>query len=165
VEWYDVVSRTDPSYTAATFGLARCRLATGDRAGALAALERVSASSSAYVDAQVARIRTLLGDERNGGPELVDVHEAAEALAALPIDPERRTALDAELLAAALALVTSGSVEPDHSVFVLERPLTEREVRLGLEQRYRELARRAGVGDERIRLVDLANSVRPRTWT
>jgi serine/threonine-protein kinase PknG len=163
--WYEVVSRTDPSYTAATFGLARCRLVTGDRASALAALERVASSSSAHVDAQIARIRILLGDDGRAGAELDDVHEAATALVALPLDPERRAALDAELLTAALALVTSGSVDPDPAVTVLERPLTERELRLGLEQRYRDLARRAGDGGERIRLVDLANHVRPRTWT
>ncbi len=39
--WFDIVSRTDPSVTIASFGLARCRLQVGDRDGALAAYERV----------------------------------------------------------------------------------------------------------------------------
>ena len=30
--WYEIVSRTDPTYTAASFGLARCRVAMNDRA-------------------------------------------------------------------------------------------------------------------------------------
>src|SRR5689334_10076137 len=35
--WYDAVARTNPAITSASFGLARCRLQCGDRAGALAA--------------------------------------------------------------------------------------------------------------------------------
>ena len=58
--WYDIVSRTDPAFTAATFGLARCRLEVGDRAGALAAYDRVPDSSSAYLEAQTARIQRLV---------------------------------------------------------------------------------------------------------
>src|SRR6202011_2195601 len=60
--WYEIVSRTDPAFTVASFGLARSRLAAGDRAGALAAYERVPDSSSAFIDAQTARVRCLSGD-------------------------------------------------------------------------------------------------------
>src|SRR4029077_2592170 len=52
--WYEIVSRTDTSYTTATFGLARCCLAGGDRAAALAAYDRVEETSSTYTDACVA---------------------------------------------------------------------------------------------------------------
>ncbi len=48
---------------------------------------------------------------------------------------------------------------------VLGRPLTEPDVRLGLEDAYRALAQRAPDGAERIALVDQANAVRPRTLT
>jgi serine/threonine-protein kinase PknG len=163
--WYDVVSRTDPSYTAATFGLVRCLRAGGDRAGALAAFDRVAESSSAYVDAQVARIRTLL--DASGGERLAlaDVLAAETAVAGLALDGERRTQLDVEILTAALVLVMSGEAEPDPTVLVLERPLTERDLRLGIEHRYRALARRSNDRSERIGLVDRANAVRPRTWT
>jgi serine/threonine-protein kinase PknG len=163
--WYDVVSRTDPAFTAATFGLARCLLARGDRAGALAAFGRVTPSSSAYLDAQAARVRTLVDRGSPEQPELADLQAAAEALADLPLDPERRARLDAEVLTVALDLVESGQMKADPEVFVLERPLDERELRLGLEQRYRELARRAPTKSEQIDLVDRANAIRPRTWT
>ena len=43
---YDTVSRTDPTFTTATFGLARCRTALNDRQGAIAAYGRVPANSS-----------------------------------------------------------------------------------------------------------------------
>ena len=41
----------------------------------------------------------------------------------------------------------------------------ERDLRLGVETSYRELARWASSSTERIELVDRANEVRPRTWT
>ena len=46
---------------------------------------------------------------------------------------------------------------------VLDCALSEHELRLGLERRYRTLARFAATPEERIALVDRANAVRPRT--
>src|SRR5665213_1624311 len=43
---YDLVSRTDPAFTSACFGLARCLSASGDRQGAINALERIPQTSS-----------------------------------------------------------------------------------------------------------------------
>jgi serine/threonine-protein kinase PknG len=53
---------------------------------------------------------------------------------------------------------------PQILVTVFARPITEPDLRLGLEQIYRELARGAGSGRERVELVDRANRVRPRSW-
>ena len=44
---YDIVSRTDRSFTSAAFGLARCRLALGDHDGSVAAYDRVPNTSNA----------------------------------------------------------------------------------------------------------------------
>ena len=66
--WYEIVSRTDPGFTAAAFGLARCRLAAGERAGALTAYDRIPDSSSAYLEAQTARIRCLADTNGATGP-------------------------------------------------------------------------------------------------
>ena len=41
----------------------------------------------------------------------------------------------------------------------------ERALRFGLERSYRALARLTPDRDRQIELVDLANAVRPRTWT
>ena len=48
--YYTVVAETEPGYASAGFGLARVFLALGDRDGAVAALQRIPKSSSAYVD-------------------------------------------------------------------------------------------------------------------
>ena len=177
--WYDIVSRTDPAFTAATFGLARCRLEAGDRAGALAAYDRVPDSSSAYLEAQTARIHRLVthpyaangsgngaaGDGAGGNLATDELLTAGAILASLPIRGGERARLEAELLEAALALVQRGSTFGDEQASLLGYRLLERDLRLGVERSYRELARWAASSAERIQLVDRANQVRPRTWT
>ena len=157
--WYDIVSRTDAVYSTATFGLARCRLACGDRAGALAAYERVPDSASAHDQAQIARIGCLLGD----GCGRSELAAAAAAIDALDVEGEQRAQLTAELLRAALELVVRDGGDP--AITVAGCALDEQQLRLGLERTYRALAAVAASADERIRLVDEANRVRPRTWT
>jgi serine/threonine-protein kinase PknG len=164
--WYDVVSRTDPGYTTAAFGLARSRLATGDRRGALTAYDRVPESSSVHGDAQIARIRCLIGRDEGYEPELLDLREGAAGIESLTLDDEQRARLSSELLeSAGVAVIEQGSVPSDPDEELLGCPLTETGLRTGLEASYRELARIAKSSAERVRLVDLANEVRPRTWT
>jgi serine/threonine-protein kinase PknG len=52
--YHEMVWRTDPTYVSAAFGLARVRLAGGDRAGAVTALDSVPTSSGRYVAALLA---------------------------------------------------------------------------------------------------------------
>jgi serine/threonine-protein kinase PknG len=164
-QWYEIVARTDPSVTSASFGLARCRLALGDRAGAIAAYEQVPDSSIGYIDAQVAQIRALSLQNGNGAPRLEELLTAGSILEALPIEGEQRDRLSADLLGAALTLSLAGSAPDNGRVSLLGCELVERDLRLGLERCYRALARRAGTRAERIRMVDEANRTRPRTWT
>jgi serine/threonine-protein kinase PknG len=163
--WYDIVSRTDPAFTAATFGLARCRLATGDRSGALSAYDRVPESSSAYIEAQAARIRCLSVNDGARDPTMDELLAAGSILQTLSIEGEQRVRLTAELLETALRLVEHGTDLDDGRASLLGCRLAEREIRFGLERSYRALARGAATGGARIRLVDQANCVRPRTWT
>jgi serine/threonine-protein kinase PknG len=157
--WYDLVSRTDPTFTSACFGLARCLLDAGDRAGAVAAYDRVPERSNARIDAQIARAETLLRDG-----QLVDVLAAAKAIEAIPVTGERRVVLLNELYEAGLRVLQGDtSIDIDTEREVLGYPLTETGMRLALESSYRSLARYSARPDERIRLVDKANRVRPRT--
>jgi serine/threonine-protein kinase PknG len=159
--WYDIVSATDSSYATATFGLARCRLSCGDRAGALAAYERVPESSSAHDQAQIARVRCLLGDE----PGIAELRAAAAGIDALVLDGEQRALLRAELLRCAVELLARDPGAEDPAETIAEHGLVEAQLRLGLERTYRALAAVAATASKRIRLVDEANRVRPRTWT
>ncbi|MBV8217568.1 MAG: hypothetical protein JO325_03820, partial [Solirubrobacterales bacterium] len=162
--WYEIVSRTDPGFTAAAFGLGRCRLAAGERAGALAAYDRIPDSSSAYVEAQTARIRCLAAG--NGAGSTADeLLTAGSILESLAIRGEQRVRLRAEVLEAALALTTRGGAFDDGRASLLGYRFSERDLRFGVERSYRELARWAASNSERIELVDRANQLRPRTWT
>jgi serine/threonine-protein kinase PknG len=182
--YYRLVWTTDLSYVTAAFGLARTRLAGGDRSAAIAALARVPGTSSHFVAAQTAAVRMLVSAAgAPGGSSEDDLRQAAELLARLPLDETTRHQLTVEVLAAALALTSPGSngaagpgsngaagggrparAHPGGAP-ILGCELTERSLRFGLESNYRALARLTSEDTRRIQLVDLANSVRPRTWT
>ncbi|MEU8685183.1 tetratricopeptide repeat protein [Streptomyces sp. NPDC048611] len=175
LEYYRLVWATDRSYVGAAFGLARVRLATGDRSGAVAALESVPQSSIHYIAARIAAVRARLRERPPRDPLLPDLRAAAEqveALADFGLDTERREQLTTEVLGSALDWVLSGShgAGPDGTAdahgqpTLLGSPLEERGLRFGLELSYRLLARLAQRGEKRIELVERANRFRPRTW-
>ncbi|MER8056241.1 MULTISPECIES: tetratricopeptide repeat protein [unclassified Streptomyces] len=173
-DYYHLVWTTDPSHVSAAFGLARVRLAAGDRQGAVRTLESVPESSIHYTAARVAAVRARLrGRTAVAGdvPFLEDLTAAAgqvEALQAYGLDPARREVLSAEVLGCALDWILSGDRNTVRTAFggrvLLGSGLDERGLRFGLERAYRTLARLAPGGQERNELVERANRYRPRTW-
>jgi serine/threonine-protein kinase PknG len=159
--YYDVVSRTDPAYTTAAAGLARCRLHAGDRGGAVEAYNRVPGTSSAYRSSQVGAIRALV----QGATDHDSLSAAAALIDRLEIEAAQLAALRAELLQEALRAIGGRDTIPA-TVLGATRvgQVRERDVRFALESAYREMAQ-AAHGPEKIRLVDLANASRPRTRT
>ena len=95
-------------------------------------------------------------------PKTIDSGPAASTVEALALDGLGRHQLALQVFETALRLVTSRTLPPAASVKVLGQPLEERSLRLGLEHTLRTLAH-LSVGAEKIRLVDEANRVRPRT--
>jgi len=165
--YYDVVSRTDPAYTTAAAGLARCRLETGDRDGAVEAYNRVPGTSAAYRSSQVGAVRALVRAETRGPADVAALATAAELIERLEMEAAQVAALRAELLERALAAIGKGLRVPQTVLGAASQPdavVVEREVRFALEGAYREMAR-ATAGPEKVRLVDQANAVRPRTRT
>ncbi len=168
-EYYRLVWATDPSFVSAAFGLARVRLAAGDRTGAVATLESVPEASIHYTAARVATVRARLRRRPAWEPLGADLTAAAAQVSALQgfgLDAVRREQLSAEVLGTALDWVLSGSpgAEPGGGALLLGSELDERGLRFGLERSYRVLARLAQRGEERIELVERANRFRPRTW-
>lgn len=161
IKMYDLVSRTDPSYTSAAFGLARCLCATGDRKGAVAALDRVPQTSNLFTRSRVEVARTLIDTERSA-PGTTELKEASVAIEALTLEGMDRYRLTKQVLETALNLVTSQALSPASSIAILGQPLEELHLRKGLEKALRDMAHLT-TGDEKIRLVDEANRVRPRT--
>jgi len=158
---YGVVAATDPGCTSACFGLGRVRAAAGDRAGAVAAYGLVAPTSSVRVEARLAAVGALLAAEPAppGEEELVAASGMIEGLA---VDAGTRGELRARLLETALERLGAGALTPGPDARLLGQPLEAAPLRLALERAYRDLAALA-TGREKIRLVDLANRVRPRT--
>lgn len=164
---YDLVSRTDSSFASAAFGLARLRLAAGDRTGALEAYRRVTSTPNtpdAHLRSRIHLVRALgvAGDDP-ATPTLAGLRSASAILAELDLPPATRAALTRDLLTDALRLLRSGAQAPDPGTEIAGTPLQPVPVRLGLEHAYRTLARHAPTRHERHHLVDLANRIRPRT--
>jgi serine/threonine-protein kinase PknG len=192
--YYRLVWTADRSYVSAAFGLARTRLAGGDRRAAIDTLLSVPSTSSYHVAAQTAAVRTLVdapvaahggsahGGVTRGGATEADLREAADIVSRLKdLDEVSRQRLTVEILQAALALTAGNGhggqgapaggqgrapVPVQHGgPPLLGWEMTERSLRFGLETGYRSLARLTSDSKSRYDLVDMANRVRPRTWT
>lgn len=172
-EYYGLVWSTDPNHVSAAFGLARVRLAAGDRAGAVETLESVPETSVHCTAARVAAVRARLRGRDPADALLDDLYAAADQvtrLAEAGLDAPRRELLSTEVLGSALDWTLSGRAgappnpAPGDIRPLLDCPLTEEGLRIGLETCCRRLARLAGTGAERIEWVERANRFRPRTW-
>ncbi|MFD0905936.1 tetratricopeptide repeat protein [Actinomadura sediminis] len=165
---YELVWRTDDSYLNAAFGLARVRLAGGDRAGAIAALDTVPETSIRRTSAQVAAVTTAVRARPPAeltAQELLAAGRRLGGLSADALDDRRRDRLTAEILEAALdwLLIGSGRSGGTDGTQLLGAELREAPLRRRLEGAYRRLAKGAPDREECRRLVDAANAVRPRT--
>jgi serine/threonine-protein kinase PknG len=155
---YSVCARSDAAYSAtAAFGLGRIRAESQDVAGALTALELVPTTSRSYVDARRRRAELLLENHRN----IEDLADAARSLDGLSLDGRDRLSLLVRIYQAALGQVEAHG--PVGDLRIGEVSATTEDLRSGAEQAYRQLAAVTDDRAERIRLVDAANRVRPRT--
>ena len=179
--YFRLVWTVDRSCISAAFGLARACLATGDRPGAIAALAAVPETSSYHAAAQIAAVRILVSSGMTGD----DLRQASGRLGRLGLDEARRQQLTVEILRAALGWATAGETPPVGQAapsgqarpsgqglerahgdgLILGCEPNERSLRFGLERGYRALARLTSDRTRRIELVDMANAVRPKTWS
>ena len=163
VTYYDAVSRTDPNYATAVFGLARCLAVAGKRDEAVAALASIAPTSSLYGEAQKAMARTLIRDKPSL-PGSTELEKASATVEALMLQGVERFSLMRDIFATALGLLNAGQLRPAPAVKLLGHCLDDTNVRRGLEHAYRNLARLTNDAGEKIALVDMANKVRPKTF-
>ena len=161
IEMYELVARTDPGYVSAVFGLARCYHAKGERAAAVTALEHVPPSSALHLRSRIEAARLLI---KNGvsQPAANDLAHASALAEGLSLEGKSKFTLASQILSAALDLVESQTLPAAKDIKIMGFPLEETGLRAGLERSLRAMAQFAE-GAERIRLVDHANTVRPRT--
>jgi serine/threonine-protein kinase PknG len=166
--YFQLVWTIDRSYVSAGFGTARAYLASGDRVTAIAAVAAVPETSSHHAAAQIAAVRLLVAG--GAGLSVADLRQADQRLGRLSLEDNdpRRHQLAVEILRAALDWVSGGTAAPRQNGArpaadrILGYEPNERALRFGLERGYRALANL--IPERRIELVDMANSVRPRTW-
>ena len=166
--YFKLVWTVDRSYISAAFGLARACLAAGDRPGAIAALAAVPEASSYHAAAQIAAVRILV----SSGVTADDLRQADSRLGRLALDEVRRQQLTVEILRAALGWASSAQAPAQNPArnasgngLILGCEPNERSLRFGLERGYRALARLTSDRSRRIELVDMANAIRPKTWS
>src|SRR5262249_37752456 len=134
---YDRVSRVDPSYASAAFGLARCRLATQDRLGAAEALDRVPQNSALFLSSQFAKVRALSADLPGAiGAETADLVLAAETLLSLNQSSAASHLLASSIFLRGVELAEQGNAFAP-GVLLLGREPSLRELRFGAEQAFR----------------------------
>jgi serine/threonine-protein kinase PknG len=168
--YYHAVWQADRTEASAAFGLARLALAAGDRGAAVRVLDQVPTLSRHYDAARVAAVRARVGAfPTTRRPVVADLHDAALRLAKLTLDQDARWRLVTVLRQAAFAAIR----EHDWSTVPIPRqvglvygdPVTAPGLRRLLESAFRELSRQAVTAGAFGTLIDLANTVRPRTWT
>lgn len=133
IRLYDVVSRTNPEFTSASFGLARCLARQKDRMGTVSAYQRIANSSSRYVEAQMALARALVHIEpaAPGEKELV---LASETLQKLTTDSFDLHYLSAQLLLAAVRQVEAKALAANANAQLLGQTMQANSLRLGVER-------------------------------
>ncbi|ARZ69585.1 serine/threonine protein kinase [Streptomyces albireticuli] len=172
--YYQAVWQRNRSQGSAAFGLARIRLADGDRTGAVDLLSKVPEVSRHHDAARTACVRILAGrlraDQGRGLPGLAELTEALTRLPQLYLDEGHRTGpardrLEAEILDVALDWVRAESTPTaDRAGGGLFGTADEEfTIRTRLEAKLRGLARQASTPADLGALVDLANRVRPKT--
>jgi serine/threonine-protein kinase PknG len=157
--FYEIVSRTNPDYTSAAFGLARSHLKAGDPKAAIAAYKRVPPSSIHYTQAQIAMARTMIQADP-GSDEFARVSEALQALALEGLD---KHSLFAQVFAAAIGRLPVFSGGVNGSATILGEPWRQHDLRRALERELRACASFVKSPEAKIALIDRANRERPLT--
>jgi serine/threonine-protein kinase PknG len=171
--FYKAVWERERLHASAAFGLARVRLASGDRAGAVEVLDEVAEISRHFEAARIAAISVLAGRLAPGPaglPAAADLTNAADRLIALKSldggepDGPHRARLIAVLRAAALELAGAEGLAGVRGGAVLGDGPSRRTLRTLVEASLRGLAAQAHDAREHGVLVDRANRERPHTW-
>ena len=161
--FYRTVWSVDRSVVSSSFGLARQLSRRGEVDEAIAELDKLPANSRYFTLAQLTSIFLLC----NGRPleEIEEKHlrEAARRVMALPAGEHRALQTQVVLLTTALEWLAQTDDEPSPAPLLRGVPFTEHGLRSGAESVLRTLARSTDTRQQRFRLVDWANRIRPRT--
>ncbi len=156
---YQTCAATDATYVApAAFGMARVRSERKDTAGAVAALDLVPTTSRGYTESRQQRAEVLLA---GSAMDLVVLDQALRTIESSSVNGPTRQRYTVRILKEALPVVAKNP--PRQGVSIGSVRASERDVRTGLENALRLLARDSDDLEERVDLVNQANAV--RNWS
>jgi len=156
---YQTCASTDATYVApSAFGMARVRAARHDTAGAVAALDLVPTTSRGYTESRQQRAEVLLA---GSAMDLAVLDQALRTIEGSSVDGPTRQLYTVRILKEALPVVVKNP--PRKGVGIGSIQASETDIRAGLENALRLLAREADDLDERVDLVNQANAV--RNWS
>lgn len=158
---YNLVSRVDENYPSASFGAARCAVASKQSPSAIESLSRVPRNSCVYVRARVQTVEVLIANGRIGITS-EDLLRAAAITESLPLDMFRKGEMTSLVLRTALELLRRKQLKSGKGMTLFGCRLRARDLQLKLERTLRAMAQLA-TGEQRIQLVDAANAARPVT--
>ncbi|WP_169816096.1 tetratricopeptide repeat protein [Nocardia miyunensis] len=162
IDNYGRAWRPHREIASAAFGLARMLTADGDVRSAVAVLDELPVGSPHRDTAGLTGCLLHVGGPAAELTE-TDLRVAAGRLASLS-DSRRYLPTRLILLWTALVWLESGGRLRNPETSIFGTPNTVAGLRHGVEAGLRQLARVTTDAGHRIRLVDLANGVRPRTW-
>lgn len=161
--FYRTVWSVDRSVISSAFGLARQLQRRGEVSAAIEELDRVPPNSRYSSLANLTAI--LLQCEGRPVAETEESHlrEAARRVSTLSAGQHRGFQIRLTVLTTALSWLVRSDTEPSPSPLMRGIPFTEFGLRSGAESVLRTLARSTETRQQRFRLVDQANAIRPRT--
>ncbi|MDH6279956.1 serine/threonine-protein kinase [Prescottella agglutinans] len=160
--YYRTVWLTDHGLVSAAFGLARQLEARHDRPAAVQILDQVPSSSRHFWEARLTTVLVLVGGRPAAEISESDLREAADRVARLPETEPRALQMHALVLGVAVDWLESGRSAGPEPILGVE--FTALGLRAGAEEALRTLARNTATRTHRYTLVDLANTIRPKTW-
>lgn len=161
IAYYDRVSRVDPSFITAHFGLARCYTHEDKIGEAIAALKRVPATHALHTAAMCTIANLVLRNEAHITPPLMVEAESA-AHTALP-KGGRSLRVAASLTALYIELAKSKVLNWTCCASFLGVRPQEGALRVLAEELFRKAANEATTPAERLELASRANALRPVT--
>ena len=161
--FYRTVWSVDRSVISSAFGLARQLQRRGEVAAAITELDRVPRNSRYSSLANLTAILLLCQGRPLEETEESHLREAARRVTNLSTGEHRAFQTRLTVLTTALDWIQLPGNEPSPSPLMRGTPFTEFGLRSGAETVLRTLARSTETRQQRFRLVDQANSIRPRT--
>lgn len=161
--FYRTVWSVDRSVVSSAFGLARQLQRRGEVDAAIEELDQLPINSRYSTLSRLTAILLLCQGRPLEETEEKHLREAARRVAALPAGEHRALQIRLTVLTTALQWIRRPGADPAPSPLLRGVPFTEFGLRTGAEAVLRSLARSTETRQQRFRLVDQANRIRPRT--